>query len=79
MSRICQITGKSTLVGNNVSHSKRRTKRAFLPNLFTKKFFLEDQNCWVSLKVSAAGIRVINKVGLTAALEQAIEKGYIQF
>ena len=79
MSRICQITGKSTMVGNNVSHSKRRTKRTFEPNLFTKKFFLEDQNCWISLKVSAAGIRVINKVGLTVAIEKAIEKGYIQF
>jgi len=79
MSRICQITGKSTMVGNNVSHSKRRTKRTFEPNLFTKKFFLEDQNCWISLKVSAAGIRVINKVGLSAAIEKAIEKGYIQF
>ncbi len=79
MSRICQITGKSTMVGNNVSHSKRRTKRTFEPNLFTKKFFFEEENCWISLKVSAAGIRVINKLGLKGAIDQAISKGYIQF
>lgn len=77
MSKVCQITGKSSMIGNNVSHSKRRTKRSFDPNLFTKKFFLEDENRWITLKVSAAGMRVINKKGLKAALIEAKEKGYI--
>ena len=65
------------MVGNNVSHSKRRTKRVFDPNLFTKKFFLEDENRWITLKVSAAGIRTINKKGLKNALIDAKQDGYI--
>ncbi|MCT4587783.1 MAG: 50S ribosomal protein L28 [Carboxylicivirga sp.] len=77
MSRVCQITGKSFMVGNNVSHSKRRTKRRFDINLFKKKFFLPEENRWVSLRVSAAGLRMINKVGLLAALKQAKDKGFI--
>ena len=78
MSRICQITGKAAMVGNNVSHSKRRTKRTFDPNLFDKKLFLPEENRWITLKVSAAGIRLINKVGLKKALEDAKMKGYIK-
>ncbi len=78
MSRICQITGKKTMVGNNVSHSKRRTKRRFYPNLFNKKFFLPEENRWVHVKVSAAGIRLINKNGLKQALEGAREHGFIE-
>ncbi len=77
MSRVCQITGKSFMVGNNVSHSKRRTKRRFDINLFKKKFYLPEEDRWVSLRVSAAGLRMINKVGLLAALKQAKEKGFI--
>jgi len=78
MSRICQITGKRLVVGNNVSHSKRRTKRVFLPNLFDKKFYLPEEDRWVALKVSAAGIRNIGKNGLKKALEDAKSKGYIK-
>ena len=77
MSKICQITVKKALVGNNVSHSKRRTKRKFNVNLFTKKFFWVEQNCWISLTISAAGLRTINKLGLDAALKQAAGKGYL--
>jgi len=77
MSRVCQITGKRMVVGNNVSHSKRRTKRKFLPNLFSKKFFLPEENRWITLKVSAAGMRVINKKGLRKALDDAKECGFI--
>jgi len=76
MSRICQITGKKAMVGNNVSHSKRRTKRTFDVNLFTKKFFYVEGNCWISLKLSAAGLRIINKKGLDAALKEAVANGY---
>ncbi len=78
MSRVCQITGKKVMVGNNVSHSKRRTKRKFHPNLFDKKFYLEDEDRWINLRVSAAGLRTINKNGLRKALNQAVEKGYLK-
>ena len=65
------------MVGNNVSHSKRRTKRRFYPNLFEKKYFLPEEERWISLKISAAGIRLISKKGLTTVLKEAKEKGYI--
>jgi large subunit ribosomal protein L28 len=77
MSRICQVTGKRVMIGNNVSHSKRRTKRKFLPNIFDKKYFLPEENRWISLKISASGIRLINKKGLTTVLKEAKEKGFI--
>lgn len=78
MSRVCQVTGKKVMVGNNVSHSKRRTKRKFLPNLFKKKFYLPEEDRWISLTVSANGIRTINKNGLNAALKSAKEQGFIK-
>jgi large subunit ribosomal protein L28 len=78
MSQVCQITGKKVMVGNNVSHSKRRTKRRFYPNLFDKKFFLAEENRWINLRVSASGIRTINKKGLKLALDDAILKGFIK-
>ena len=77
MSKICQITGKKAMVGNNVSHSRRRTKRVFNVNLFTKKFYYVEEDCWISLKLSASGLRYINKVGLDAALKNAVDNGYI--
>ncbi len=77
MSKICQITGKKMMVGNNVSHSKRRTKRKFFPNLFQKKYYLPEEERWITLKISAAGIRNINKNGLLACLKNAVAKGYI--
>lgn len=78
MSKICQITGKQALVGNNVSHSKRHTKRRFKINLFRKKLYWVEQDCWISLNVSAAGLRLINKKGLNAAMQYATEKGFLQ-
>lgn len=69
--RICQITGKVAMGGNNVSHSNKKTKRRFNPNLKTKRFFLESEDRWVTLKVSAAGMRTINKKGLSAAIKEA--------
>jgi large subunit ribosomal protein L28 len=77
MSKICQVTGKKAMVGNNVSHSKRRTKRKFYPNLFVKKYYLPEEERWISLKISAAGIRLISKNGLISVLKEAKEKGYI--
>ena len=78
MARVCQITGKKVMVGNNVSHSKRRTRRKFYPNLFDKRFYLVEEDRWVKLRVSASGIRTINKKGLKNALEDAREKGYLK-
>lgn len=77
MAKTCQITGKKAMTGNNVSHSKRRTKRVFDVNLFTRKFYWVEQDCWISLKVSASGLRTINKIGLNAAIKKAAEKGYL--
>ncbi len=77
MSRVCQITGKKAMVGNNVSHSNRKTKRRFDVNLFTKKFYWVEQDEWIRLSISAAGLRTINKLGLDAAIKQAAEKGYL--
>ena len=89
MSKICQITGKKSVVGNNVSHSLRRTKRRFHSlrrtkrrfdvNLFTKKFYYVEEDCWIVLKVSAAGLRIINRIGLDAALKQAVAKGHCEW
>jgi large subunit ribosomal protein L28 len=77
MSKICQITGKKAMVGNNVSHSNLRTKRKFDVNLFTKKFYWVEEDAWVSLNISANGLRIINKIGLNAAIKRAAEKGYL--
>jgi large subunit ribosomal protein L28 len=77
MTKTCQVTGKKVMVGNNVSHSKRRTKRKFYPNLFEKRYYLPEEKRWISLRISAAGIRLISKKGLTTALKEAKEKGYI--
>ena len=78
MANICQITGKKMMVGNNVSHSNRKTKRVFKPNLQVKRFYLTSEDKWVTLKVSAAGLRTINKLGVEACVKQAREKGFIK-
>ncbi len=75
MSRVCQITGKKAITGNNVSHSKRRTKRKFNVNVHTRKFFWVEQNQWIRLTVSAAGLRIINRIGLDAAIKKAAAEG----
>ncbi|MDR1200455.1 MAG: 50S ribosomal protein L28 [Tannerellaceae bacterium] len=77
MSKICQITGKKAMVGNNVAHSNKRTKRKFNVNLFTKKFYWVEQDQWISLSISAAGLRTINKLGLDAAINHAVQKGFL--
>lgn len=77
MSKVCQVTGKKAMIGNNVSHSKRRTKRKFYPNLFEKRYYLPEEERWITLKISAAGIRLISKKGLNNALKEAKEKGFI--
>lgn len=67
------------MIGNNVSHSLRRTKRHFDVNLFTKKFYYVEEDCWIVLKLSAAGLRIINRIGLDAALKQAVAKGNLDW
>jgi large subunit ribosomal protein L28 len=77
MARICDITGKKVMVGNNVSHSNRKTKRKFYPNLQTKKFFIPESGEWVTLKVSTSALRTIDKNGITSVLQKAIENDNI--
>lgn len=77
MSQVCQITGRRPIVGNNVSHSNKRTKRKFYPNLFDKRFYLQEEDRWIRLRISAAGIRIISRKGLKKALEEAKKNGYI--
>lgn len=75
MARVCQVTGKRTQVGNNVSHANNKTKRKFYPNLHTKRFFIPEENKWITLKLSASAIKTINKKGITAVLKSAKTKG----
>ena len=77
MSRICQVTGKKVMVGNNVSHAMNKTKRKFYPNLQTKKFFVPETGETVILKVSANAIRTIDKNGIASVLAKAIANVYI--
>ena len=75
MSRVCQLTGKRPLKGNKVSHSNVKTKRRFLPNLFTKRFFMPETGEWVTLKVSNYALRIIDKKGLYEYLKELKAKG----
>lgn len=77
MSKICQITGKKRMVGNKVSHSNIKTKRTFDVNLFKKKFFMPETSEWISLKVSARGLKTINKLGIEEAIKRSRKKGLI--
>ncbi|RXE70725.1 50S ribosomal protein L28 [Muribaculaceae bacterium Isolate-013 (NCI)] len=79
MAKVCQITGKKAQVGNNVSHSRRRTKRKFEVNLHTKKYYWVEQDMWIVLRVSAHAMRTINKIGLNAALKKAEAAGNLDF
>jgi large subunit ribosomal protein L28 len=76
MSRVCQLTGKRPISGNNVSHSNRKTKRRFLPNLHKKKFYMPEVDKWVDLKVSSKALRTINKLGLFAYLKKLEKQGF---
>ena len=77
MARVCDITGKKVQVGNNVSHANNKTKRKFYPNLQKKRFYLPEEDKWVTLKVSTSALRTINKNGITAVLKKARENGNI--
>jgi large subunit ribosomal protein L28 len=77
MSRVCELTGKKMIVGNTVSHSNIKTKRRFYPNLQTKRFFIPEEDKWITLKVSTSALRTINKKGISACMKEAREKGFL--
>jgi large subunit ribosomal protein L28 len=77
MARVCQVTGKKPMSGHNVSHANNRTKRRFLPNLHYRRFWVESENRWISLRVSANGLRTNDKNGIDAVLKDLRAKGEI--
>ena len=78
MSRVCELTGKKAMVGNNVSHALNRTKRKFKVNLMKKRFYLPEEDKWVTLKVSASALKNINKLGISAVIKDARSKGFLK-
>lgn len=75
MAKVCQVTGKRPMSGNNVSHANNRTKRRFLPNLQNRRIFVESENRWVSLRLTKAGLRTIDKIGIDAVLTDMRARG----
>ena len=75
MSRVCQVTGKKPVSGNNVSHANNRTRRRFLPNLHSHKFWVESENRWVKLRLSTKGMRIIDKNGIDAVMSDMRKRG----
>ena len=75
MSRVCQVTGKKPMSGNNVSHAHNKTRRRFLPNLHTQKFWLEGERRFIKLRISHQGLRIINKLGIEKVVKNLREQG----
>jgi len=75
MPRVCSITGKKPMVGNNVSHANNKTKRRFLPNLQKRRFWVESENRWISMRVSTAGLRTIDRKGIDVVLADLRAQG----
>lgn len=75
MSRVCQVTGKRPMSGNNVSHANNKTRRRFLPNLQTHRFWVESENRWISLRLSTKGMRIIDKTGIDTVLADMRRRG----
>ncbi|WP_457615677.1 50S ribosomal protein L28 [Lutibacter sp.] len=78
MSKVCELTGKKAMVGNNVSHALNRTKRKFGANLIKKRFYIPEEDKWITLKVSTSALKNINKKGISAVLKEAREKGFLK-
>ena len=78
MSRVCELTGKKAMVGNNVSHALNRTKRKFDANLLKKRFYIPEEDKWITLKVSTSALKNINKLGITAVLKEARKNGFLK-
>jgi large subunit ribosomal protein L28 len=77
MSKICDLTGKTSMNGYNVSNSNRKTKRKFLPNLKTKRFYIPEEDSWITLKVSTSALKTIDKNGITAVINKFVKTGKI--
>ena len=77
MSRVCELTGKKAMVGNNVAHAMNKTKRRFEVNLIKKRFYLTDQDKWITLKLSTSALKTINRKGLSAVLKEAKTQGVL--
>lgn len=77
MSRVCQVTGKRPMAGNNVSHAKNRTRRRFLPNLHIHRYFVESENRWIKLRLTTKGMRIIDKKGIDTVLADMRTRGEI--
>ncbi|SNR38449.1 50S ribosomal protein L28 [Lutibacter flavus] len=78
MSRVCELTGKKAMVGNNVSHAMNRTKRKFDANLIKKRFYIPEEDKWVTLKVSTSALKNINKKGISAVIKEARDNGFLK-
>jgi large subunit ribosomal protein L28 len=78
MSRVCELTGKKAMTGNNVSFSLNRTKRKFDVNLVKKRFYIPEEDRWITLKISTRALKDINRKGISAALKEARDKGFIK-
>lgn len=78
MSRVCELTGKRAMVGNNVSHAMNKTKRKFSVNLVKKRFYIAEEDKWVTLKISTAALKTINKNGIAAVLKKAKADGFVK-
>ena len=78
MSRICELTGKRAMFGNNVSKALNRTKRRFNVNLIKKRFYIPEEDKWVTLKISTSALKTINKIGIQAAIKEAKSKGFLK-
>ena len=78
MSRVCQLTGKRVMSGNNVSHALNRTRRKFYPNLITKKFYIPEEDSYITLKICTSALRTINKKGISACIKEAKAKGFLK-
>ena len=78
MSRVCELTGKKAMVGNNVSHAMNRTKRKFNANLVKKRFYIPEEDKWITLKLSTSALKTMNKIGISAMLKDARSKGFLK-
>jgi large subunit ribosomal protein L28 len=78
MSRVCELTGKRAMFGNNVSHALNRTKRRFNVNLLKKRFYIPEEDKWITLKISASALKTINRIGIYAAIKDAKSKGFLK-
>ncbi len=78
MSKVCELTGKRAMFGNNVSHAMNKTRRRFNVNLVKKRFYIPEEDKWITLRVSTSALKTINKRGISAVLKEARQKGFLK-